>query len=157
MKKKSRDRTRLNKAWEPVRAACNEACPPAQREFVRKLARDLNAEIKFAGETAKAPPPSLQLSFLPLGLAFAAAASGCLTFWSLRRESEAFYFLVLTRMPGSSPLMNSTPPCSSARCIASNVTLFDFDRPFSNRVTVVALTLARFANSRIPHPSAPRA
>ena len=54
-----RDRTRLNKAWEPVRTAWNEACLPAQREFVRKLARDLNAEIKFAGETAKAPPPSL--------------------------------------------------------------------------------------------------
>ena len=56
MKKKSR--TRLNKAWEPVRAAWNEACLPAQREFVRKLARDLNAEIHFAGEVMK-PPLSL--------------------------------------------------------------------------------------------------
>jgi hypothetical protein len=57
--KLSGDRTKLNKTWEPVLKVWGEACLPAQKGFVRKLAHDLNAEIHFAGIVAKPPKPSL--------------------------------------------------------------------------------------------------
>ena len=55
----SRDRKNFKATWKAVLPVWNEACLPAQREFVRTLARDLNAEIHFAGEVAKPPPLSL--------------------------------------------------------------------------------------------------
>jgi hypothetical protein len=78
-----RDRTRLNKAWEPLRAAGSEACLPAQREFVRKLARDLDAEIHFAGEVMRPPPLSLN----DLSVGFEADPSACVDCQEGRQKS----------------------------------------------------------------------
>ena len=55
----SRDRKNFKATWKAVLPVWVEACLSAQKEFVRTLARDLNAEIHFAGEVAKPPPLSL--------------------------------------------------------------------------------------------------
>jgi ParB-like chromosome segregation protein Spo0J len=57
--KHASDLLRLNKAWNPTLDIWNEASPAARKDFVRRLADDLDAEIRFAGETFAPSRPSL--------------------------------------------------------------------------------------------------
>ena len=57
--KTERDLRAFNIAFKPALAIFDEATPQARKNIVRQLACALNAEIHFAGEVMKPPPPSL--------------------------------------------------------------------------------------------------
>jgi ParB-like chromosome segregation protein Spo0J len=57
--KHASDLLRLNKAWNPTLDIWGEASPAARKDFVKRLADDLDATIHFAGETFAPSRPSL--------------------------------------------------------------------------------------------------
>jgi hypothetical protein len=78
--------------------------------------------------------------------------------WTLTRWrfAECAAGAFVRRTPGRSPLVNSTPAASRARCSASTVRSFSAS-PLSNLATVSTDTFAAAASSRTPQPRAERA
>ena len=63
--KKSSDLLGFNKNWEPFAKVWNEACLPARREYIEKVAWDLGVDIHFAGEVIKGAPTPLAANGAP--------------------------------------------------------------------------------------------
>jgi hypothetical protein len=57
--KHASDLLRLNKSWNPTLDIWGEASSAARKDFVKRLADDLDATIHFAGETFAPSRPSL--------------------------------------------------------------------------------------------------